>query len=101
VSTRRQSSLNLNAIPLSLWSILWPNSHAAVQNMRSNAQWFTNFTQAFAKETDLTLIPDEQYSLGTDSNFIISVDNQLASLRYKISIGRGARPPFKRYRLNK
>ena len=86
-SLRRTGSININAIPLSLWNILWPGSTEKVKERRENNRWFVRQDDARAVEPEFLNIPEEWYSTLVATGFVVKVE--LNGQIQKLSVTRG------------
>lgn len=90
-SLQRGPVVNLNAIPLSLWRILWPDSIEKVVQRRSQSIWFSNENQVDA--TELRISPD-YYTFFSNGSFIVSARTKLYSKTVKIRRQQGDMAPI-------
>jgi general secretion pathway protein K len=84
-SLSRGVSINMNAVPLSLWQSLWPNSAARVAKLREQDNWFLSGSTILAVEPSLLNIPDDYYTyLGGDTFRIrVQINHVITDIRLK------------------
>ncbi len=88
-SLRRSPQLNINAVPLSLWQVLWPASAEKVAAARAAGDWVVHYQDAYKIEPTLLLESEDRYSpLGGD-RFVLSV--KAPGTDYRLSIERGTK----------
>lgn len=93
-SLDRSDVLNLNAIPVSLWQLFWPNSAEKIASLRSQGKWLQNSADVLAAEPALLNEIEEYYSpLGGDQ-FQVEVTHNDSVTRLRVERGGGLQPPF-------
>jgi general secretion pathway protein K len=86
-SLRRSGALNMNAIPLTLWRSLWPNSVVRVEKLREQKNWFLTDSAIFAAQPSIITVPDDYYSYLGGQTFRLKV--QVNKIRTSIHLKRG------------
>jgi general secretion pathway protein K len=93
-SVRRDGSLHLNAMPIKLWQLLWPNSAIKIENERKQGRWLITNGDFLALEPSLLLIDDEYISAIGGSKYRLYVKKHNATKQLQIEIGVGSLLPF-------
>jgi general secretion pathway protein K len=93
-SLRRGARLNLNAVPLSLWQVLWPNTAEKLKTQRQQGHWFRSERDILALEPSLLTVPEDYYSYLGGAGFRLHLLQDGAALKMHIQTGRGANPAF-------
>jgi general secretion pathway protein K len=93
-SLSRGGSLNLNAIPINLWRILWPNSAEKIAEQRLLGKSLLNDNDIFLVEPALLVIYDDYYNIfgGKMHNLIVHKNSEVMS--WGIETGTGLGQPF-------
>jgi general secretion pathway protein K len=86
-SLRRGGGINLNAVPLSLWSTMWPNSVDSIKSERAKNNWFSSYSDILAIESSLLTVSEDYYSYLGSRSFKIFVS--LGGTRTKLRLERG------------
>jgi general secretion pathway protein K len=90
----RSDSLNINAIPIALWKIYWPNSLEKVVSQRQQGKWLRYREGILDTEPALLNEVEDYYSPLGGSQFQLEVTSQKYISRLRVERGRGLRPPF-------
>jgi general secretion pathway protein K len=93
-SLSRIDTLNLNAIPLSLWQLYWPNSAKKIGNQRLQGKWLQNREDILAIEPELLNENENYYSTMGGNQFQIEVISNNSSIQLRLDRGMGIQPPF-------
>jgi general secretion pathway protein K len=88
-SLDRSDVINLNAIPVSLWQILWPNSAEKIANLRAQGKWLQNGTDLLALEPTLQNEIEYFYSTLGGKQFQIVVTLNGTIMRIRVERGEG------------
>lgn len=91
----RVARLNLNAVPLSMWRKLWPDSYSTIANARVSGQWITNESEALSVSPNLLQIPPVYMFYKGLNSYIISIEAGGARSTLKVVTQKGLRPPYK------
>ncbi|MBC3764935.1 type II secretion system protein GspK [Neptunicella marina] len=85
-SLRRTAMINLNAVPLKLWQILWPQSQQKISQLRNTNKWFTTLSDATFAEPSFNSEVDTYLSVlgGYWYQLRFETKNQIYKLRIKI-----------------
>lgn len=93
-SLSRSETINLNAMPIALWRLFWPNSAKKVESMRKQGFWLSSESDMFAAEPSLLIEIDDYFSRLGGSQFKIFVKKGARSSSIKVERGRGQVAPF-------
>jgi hypothetical protein len=93
-SLRRSGGLNLNAVPLSLWNNLWPNSVDKVQTNREKSKWFISYSDIIAVEPSILSISEDYYTYIGGRIFRINVELANISVKFRLEQGENTNLPF-------
>ncbi|WP_416305713.1 general secretion pathway protein GspK [Neptunicella sp. SCSIO 80796] len=93
-SLRRSAGVNINAIPVSLWQAIWPQSAAQLAKLREKNGWFIRASEVNLVEPTFINEIEEMYSPLGGYTFDISVQKNAVALTKRISIGSNLIPPF-------
>jgi general secretion pathway protein K len=93
-SLGRSDELNLNAVPLRLWQVLWPNSAEKIASQRQQGQWLLRDSDFLGMEPALLLEIDDYYSTVGGNQFQVQVSKNAAATSIRIKRGRGLLAPF-------
>lgn len=92
-SLRRSAGVNINAIPVSLWQAIWPQSAAQLAKLREKNGWFihaeevTQIAPAFINEAD------EMYSSLGGNTFKLNVNLHQQTYNRSVTIGTNLQFP--------
>jgi len=90
----RSDTLNINAIPIQLWVIYWPNSVEKIVSQRLQGKWLIYKKDLLATEPTLLNEIEDYYSTLGGNQFQIEVNSKKSVSRLRVERGRGLRPPF-------
>ena len=93
-STEYSSSLNINAIPPSLLSRLWPEKKEQFLSKRAANQWFTSVDSLTLVVNNLDLNQELLYRFATNDALILEASAKGYSETRKVELGTGLLPPF-------
>ncbi|ABG41732.1 hypothetical protein Patl_3226 [Paraglaciecola sp. T6c] len=93
-SLSRSETINLNAMPIALWELFWPNSAKKVESLRDQGRWLTSVSDMFAVEPSLSVEIDDYFSRLGGSQFIVLVKKGAVSSNLKVERGRGSVAPY-------
>jgi len=93
-SLGRSDQLNLNAVPLRLWQVLWPNSAEKIASQRQQGQWLLRETDFLGMEPALLLEIDDYYSTLGGNQFQLQISKSAALTSIRVQRGRGLVAPF-------
>ena len=93
-SLRRTGGLNLNAVPLSLWNILWPNSVDRVQSDRAKSKWFLSYSDIIAVEPSMLSVSDDYYTYLGNRTFKVYVELGNSNVIFHLEQGENRALPF-------
>jgi general secretion pathway protein K len=90
----RSDSLNINAVPLFLWKVLWPESADNLYQQRMKGKWLLNHSDIIAAEPSFLLLNEQNYSHLSAGVFNLLVAK--GSVTYKVNVerGNGNTPPI-------
>jgi general secretion pathway protein K len=86
-SLRRGTSINMNAIPISLWQSLWPSSAVKVAKLRDSNNWFLTYSSILDIEPSVLNLTDDYYTYLGGQTFRIKL--QLNNVMTTLSLERG------------
>lgn len=90
----RVGTLNLNAVPLSLWANLWPSSVNKVRAYRAQKNWFLSYSDIIALEPSLLSVSDDYYSYLGNRTFRVTVEIGNTSVTFHAERGSGTKRPL-------
>ncbi len=90
----RISSINVNAIPLDLWAVFWPESVSKLRQMRNDGRWFLSVSDAVAVEPSLLSVQEELLAVIGNQDYVINVNSEMADSKLHVTVGRGSAPPI-------
>ncbi len=92
-SLRRTPSININAIPIRLWQMIWPQSATQLAQRRKNNSWFIYADEVSQIEPSFINESDEMYSPlgGNTFKLIVNLHQQIYNSR--VTIGTNLHPP--------
>jgi general secretion pathway protein K len=90
----RGDTINLNAIPITLWEQLWPRSAAKVAELRAQNQWLQNEAAVVAVEPSILSLGDDYYATLGGNQFSLSVSKNKISVEVHVELGLGLNPPY-------
>jgi len=93
-SLRRGGGLNLNAVPLSVWGNLWPNSVDKVRAYRAQNKWFLSYSDIIAAEPSLLSVAEDYYTYLGNQTFSVYVELGHSSVRFQMEQGSGTKLPI-------
>ena len=93
-SLSRGGSLNLNAIPISLWQLLWPRSAEKIAEQRLMGKWLLNDNDIFLVEPALLAITDDYYAVLGGKIYKLRVYKDSETISWDIETGSGQVQPF-------
>lgn len=93
-SLSRSETINLNAMPIALWELFWPNSAKKVFSMRKQGLWLSSESDLFAAEPSLLVEIDDYFSRLGGNQFKIFIKKGAVSSNIKVERGRGLAAPF-------
>jgi len=93
-SLRRGGGLNLNAVPLSVWGNLWPNSVDKVRASRAQNKWFLSYSDIIAVEPSLLSVSEDYYTYLGNRTFKVHVELGNTSLIFHAEQGEGTKLPI-------
>jgi len=93
-SVRRGNSLHLNAVPIKLWQLLWPNSAIKIKNEREQGKWLLTYGDFLAVEPSILLIADEYVSAIGGRKYRLYVVKHSITKYLQVEIGFGLLSPF-------
>ncbi|GGO63596.1 type II secretion system protein GspK [Bowmanella pacifica] len=91
-SLRRTPVLNINAIPVALWAVIWPDSAERLALARAKGEWFTRFEQAYQVEPGFLLESQDYYSPLGGNRVIIRIYK--GGVGIAVSVQRGQKNTF-------
>jgi general secretion pathway protein K len=94
LSIRRDSTLNVNAIPLDLLRILLPSAATKLYKNRSQEQWLINHADGKSTLAELLLVDDIYVAFGSSVRYVIEVSSKSANQKITVLIGKGSQKPF-------
>lgn len=93
-STGYSSALNINAIPASLLTKLWPEKKEQILAKREENVWFSSLDNLTLVVNNLDLNRELLYRFSSDGSLIIKVSADSYSETRKVELGTGLLPPF-------
>ena len=93
-SLSRLSYLNINAVPVSLWQKLWPDSSQQLMQMRLEGNWFTYPEDVFSIEPAMIGMPEVYYVVLGGDIIIAHVNVGKAEYMQRVQVGTDQQPPF-------
>jgi general secretion pathway protein K len=93
-SLGRGGRVNVNALPLGLWAVLWPNSVQRLRKQRENGQWLAIESDVLALEPGFLSVPDELYSTRGARTLKIAVHKNGARSAVRVTRGNGKGKPY-------
>jgi general secretion pathway protein K len=90
----RFNILNINATPIQLWKIYWPNSVEKIVSQRLQGKWLLYKKDLLATEPNLLNEIEDYYSTLGGNQFQIEVSSKNSVSRLRIERGIGLQPPF-------
>lgn len=93
-SLGRGDTLHLNAIPLDLWQILWPNSALKVSEERKQGKWLLTDSDILALEPSLLLLGENYISPFGGRKYRLKANRHNSSQNVNIEVGIGLLIPF-------
>ncbi|WP_026377035.1 type II secretion system protein GspK [Aestuariibacter salexigens] len=93
-SINRDQTLNLNAVPLFLWKVLWPNSYEQMQQRRERGLAILTLNDALALEPSLSGVPEPYFGVINGSYFSINIESAISNNEVMVKVGEGNLPPF-------
>jgi general secretion pathway protein K len=93
-SLGRGGTINVNALPLELWAILWPNSLQHVMQQRENGKWFVLGADVLAIEPSFLPVSDELYSTLNGRTFTLRVSKHGVTSAFRLTRGNGKLKPY-------
>jgi general secretion pathway protein K len=87
---RRGTSINMNAIPISLWRSLWPHSAMKVAKWRDSNNWFLTYSSILDIEPSVLNLTDDYYTYlgGQTFRIKLQLNNVITTLRLERGLGR-------------
>ena len=85
---------NLNAVPIKLWQVLWPNSVNKIAAQRVKGQWLQNSSDLLGVEPSLLTEIDDYYGTLGGNEFQIYVSINGAEARFNVKRGVVMQAPF-------
>lgn len=98
-SLLRTPALNINALPLQLWQILWPATKKTVAQNRRNSVWIYNESMLGESLFEQT-IPSENIAYYPGSSFIVTIFTEHYVKSTQLDRGNGAAQPLVRKATN-
>lgn len=96
-SLSRNASVNINAVPLSLWAKMWPNSLENVTQNRERGIWFMNETDALGIESGFIRTPPAYLAYIGHNHFKVHVESKSVTSEVRIVNQKGSLAPFRAY----
>jgi general secretion pathway protein K len=93
-SLSRAGTINLNAVPVTLWKNLWPNSADKVRSNRAQNQWFLSYSDILALESSFLSVSDDYYSFLGNRTFVVNVALGNARVTFHAERGVGLNLPI-------
>lgn len=93
-SLSRSETLNLNAVPLQLWQVLWPNSAAKIAKQRQQGKWLLSDADTLFVEPALLYVVEDYVSTQGGQQFHVQVNKNGAKVSLEIALGSGLKTPF-------
>jgi general secretion pathway protein K len=93
-SLARGGSVNLNAVPVVVWRVLWPNSAEKISEQRLLGKWLLNDNDIFLIEPAILAISDDYFAVfgGKINNLMVHKNSEAIS--WGIETGAGLVRPF-------
>jgi general secretion pathway protein K len=93
-SLGRGGRVNVNAIPLELWAVLWPNSVQRLRQQRENQQWLITESDVLALEPGFLSVSEELHSTLGARTLKIQVNKNGVGSAVRLSRGSGKIRPY-------
>jgi general secretion pathway protein K len=93
-SLSRGETLNLNAIPISLWEVLWSSSAEKIANQRRQGQWLLSDADILVIEPSLLMEGEGYFSTLGGDQFQLNISQNAASISLRVKRGRPLLAPF-------
>jgi general secretion pathway protein K len=97
--TSRAASLNLNAIPVTLWRSLWPDSADKIIKQRQENRWLSDLYGLLMIEPQFVRYPENSYKWWDGSNLIVGFCRGNQKQRWLVKRGSSQAFPFRIYPL--
>ena len=86
-SLRRSDRLNINAVPINLWQLLWPATANNIAQQRAKGLWLFTYADIIAAEPSLLLLNEQKISPVAGKVFKLQVKKGAALYSTLIELG--------------